>query len=333
MELTNRPLLDNAPDAELFVPDEVLMGRLAQAVAAELNVLLIGEPGSGKTTVLRQLLYTDRDLRPRFVFVNGSSASDVFGLLELVHAEATRTAGRAFPPVDIRPQWSHGLDAEAARLLALVRGLSAHPSMTVVLDGLPSADAAGTLFGRMRDELWQLPHHWLVATTPRDRRALLTPPADAFFDLRLELQPLSDEILAHIVLRRVGDSPAISSTDLHAIVDAGGGNPRRTLALAREVVYDPRTSSRRRNARARREQIAVDLGRGHSMLLAEMEGRPPVSASDSDLLAALGWTRSRATQVLKELERHGVVEGFDGRSDRGGTLRLYRLADPGTKTA
>lgn len=331
MELANRPLLDNAPDAELFVPDET-MEPLVRAAQAHLNVLLIGEAGRGKTTLLRQTLYRSRGTgRRTTVFVNGTAASDAVGLLELLRDDLARTGlVRDFPAWSgPGPGMSWG-GTESARLLALVRGLVTDPPepLTIVLDGLPSAEAARTLFGRLRDELWQLPHNWIVATTPRDRAVLLTPPADAFFDLRLELEAAPDPVLEQILRRRLGDPPSLAEPDLRRIVVHSEGNPRLALSLARDILFDPRTASRRLDARWRREQVAAELGRSHSMLLAELEERPPVSASDRNLLDALGWTRSRATQVLRELEKASVVKGFRGRSERGGTLKLYEVADP-----
>jgi predicted ArsR family transcriptional regulator len=63
-------------------------------------------------------------------------------------------------------------------------------------------------------------------------------------------------------------------------------------------------------------------------MLAELENlERPVAASDAELLQRLGVTRERTTQVLKQLEQHGLVEGFSEPAERGRPRKLYRLRD------
>ena len=55
MDLHNRPLLDNRADVALFVEPATLGDPIQAAVRKGLNVALLGGPGTGKTTLLRQL--------------------------------------------------------------------------------------------------------------------------------------------------------------------------------------------------------------------------------------------------------------------------------------
>jgi len=50
------------------------------------------------------------------------------------------------------------------------------------------------------------------------------------------------------------------------------------------------------------------------MLMAELESMGSASASDSELPKRLGWTRERATQVLGDLERAGLVASREQRA-------------------
>ena len=178
------------------------------------------------------------------------------------------------------------------------------------VDEVPSRDVAQTLFGRLRDELWQVPLVWVVAVNDTDAGSLLTPPADAFFDVKLTLDSLTRDEQADVLSRRAGSA----GRQLASQIDEG--NVRRLLALTREALEPgAKTSTLLRKASQRQNKVAA-LGRSASMLVSELEALGPVSASDESLLQRLGWTRERATQVLRRLEAEGVVcdrsEGGEG---------------------
>src|SRR5919202_3071686 len=85
-ELSARPLLASALDSGLFVGRERELEALERSVRARLNVLLIGDRGVGKTSLLHQLeqrLDEDDALAP--VFVEGArraqTAEELLSLL------------------------------------------------------------------------------------------------------------------------------------------------------------------------------------------------------------------------------------------------------------
>ena len=61
----------------------------------------------------------------------------------------------------------------------------------LLLDETPAPSVARGLFGRLRDELWELPITWCVAADARDRAAYVEAPADAFWRRVLTLPPLT----------------------------------------------------------------------------------------------------------------------------------------------
>lgn len=307
--LSNRPLLSTSADRDLVVERAGELDVVADAVRRGLNVLLTGEPGCGATTTLHQLLRRlprDGDRHPRFV--NAATIADAERLLheslsELVPAMAVVGSGSAY--------------ARFARFGATPDGvvlLIDNASLPLLLDA----------FARHRDEMWQVPVTWVVTCHEQDRAALLATPAADFFDLVIELGPLTD-VQAASLLRRRTTKEELTPHALRVVVDSARGNPRALVRAARRVVLERVPPDDLQRAAYQRAEIARGLSRPAAMLLEELVDRGPSSASDAGLQAATGWTRSRLVQVLGELESAGAAiseEHSDGRSGR--PRKLYR---------
>lgn len=333
IDLSNRPLLGVGKDAERWVPDAALVPRVERGIGADLNVLILGEPRSGKTSLLHMLERRAPEQQRRPVaFVLGSAANGIEQLLDLVGLEVRRALGeissgpRAWGDVALPVDGEMDRVGDPARLLNQVRSLKTdEPGALILLDGLPSPEVGHSLFGRLRDELWRLPHRWVVAAPARWKSELTRPPADAFFELKFALGPLSTDQARELLFRRgltVDDLPEETLDDL---IRASGGNPYVLIQLAREAVLTPRGVKKAVNSAVLRQERAAAIGRAASMLTAEMEGRGAVSASDKELLDALGWTRSRATQVLRRLEDEGLARSYPDAAHR---RQLYELVEP-----
>ncbi|HSR22512.1 MAG TPA: hypothetical protein VLW53_03100, partial [Candidatus Eisenbacteria bacterium] len=107
-----------------------------------------------------------------------------------------------------------------------------------------------------------------------------------------------------------------------------GGNPRRALDLARRLLTDPQAAEALRHDVLHRRETVERLGAAAAMLLTELETSGPASASDPGLLARLGWTRARATQVLSRLEEAGLVEASAVPDGPGRPRKVYRATGP-----
>jgi ATP/maltotriose-dependent transcriptional regulator MalT len=318
-DLSNRPLLSEGPDRELFVPREPAFSLLQRGVSAGLNALVTAPAGSGKTTLLHMLQRNLRDERyaKPAVFVSGSLARDADELLDFIGQEvAHATPARIHLPAT-------GAESEARRVLDRVRALRTQQAALIFIDDVPSAEVGRTVFGRLRDELWQAPHQWVVTARSELDEALTQPPADAFFELKVKLPPLSQSQIEELLARRGVDH--LSPSMIAQIVEQSDGIPLAVLSLARQLMLNPMDAQRLLTERARREAEASKLGRAASMLVAELEQRGAVSASDKQLLDSLGWTRSRATQVLRDLEKAGLARSFPGAANN---RKLYELVDP-----
>ena len=183
-------------------------------VPSNFNVLIVGEQGSGRTTLLRQVARELRERRVQAQWIDAATALTTPALVELVTARLLNGTGQA-----------------AGDGWALQWLLSAPPDeLPRVFRRRPSPVAAVSygLFGTLRDELWQLPVRWVVTCTDRDR-GTLPPPADAFFDVVVSLPPLQEKEARALVRARVPDGQ-LSTDAMTTIMDVGGGNPGRWSA-------------------------------------------------------------------------------------------------------
>lgn len=315
MNLSGRPLLDTAPDAKLYIDRGRLLERVSGAAEDGLNVLVLGERGAGKTSLLRQAAAKLREAGKIAIFADVALGEDASEVLELIRralripAPAPRLPPLAFhravPPTD------------SVQLLSAVRDLGRGEEAVVLVDGLPSARVAHTIFGRLRDELWQLPYTWVVSADQRDEATLLSPPADAFFDLRVDLAPLSREEAIELLRRRIEDEDC---TNLEALIESTDRTPRQLLDVARDVLMFHRPVSDVLEGLVWLQTEASKLGRTASMMVEVLRQRGPTSASDREFLQSLGLTRTRATQVLRELEEAGLVS-----ATHEGRRKLYAV--------
>jgi hypothetical protein len=211
---------------------------------------------------------------------------------------------------------------ELPRLLASLTEAEKDGRRAVLVDELPTKSVGETVFGRLRDSLWRLPLTWVVAATDHDAALLQSPPADAFFDVVVHLQPLSKKSQRAILEARAGRS----GRRIASRIDEG--SPRRLLAVAREVLEQGEARPDLWRALARRDAEVSKLGRSASMLMAELESLGPSSASDETLLQRLGWTRPRAVQVLRQLENAGFVTSATVKGEAGRPRKVYRPVEP-----
>jgi molybdopterin-guanine dinucleotide biosynthesis protein/DNA-binding HxlR family transcriptional regulator len=333
--LQARPLYDNSADESLFIaPPE--WNPVRRAIARRLNTVIIGQRGVGKTTFLYQLQQAMRRDGARPMLVDAAAVETP---LELALRLRDRVLGRPGVADRAGEVWKTSTTlvaddpepptAGASRAFYdTLQSLSEAPPSVILVDGSSSPDAIYGIFGRMRDTLWQLPHTWIVAIEDDDRATALKPPADAFFDIVVTLEPASTDELTEILSRR---SPASPLATLRRIAELANGNPRAALRALGDAEIHDRDPTAAFTERAMLLESASVLGRPHGMLMAELLNRGQASSSEEALQQTLGLTRARLTTLLRELLERGLVVTETERSDSPGRPRtIYRPALRGT---
>lgn len=320
LQLSQRPLLATAADAALFVDRDRELEMLARAVRLRFNAMVLGERGSGKTSLLhffaRKLREEEIDVR----LVEASSASTVDDLVALIAAAIDA-------PEFLATRRSLADD------LQRLADAAGDGQLVLLVDSIGKPGVVHELFGQQRDEVWRLPFHWVVTGNSADRTSYLAPPADSFFDVVVDLDELTSEDAKDLLVRRAtapgtADDPAADV--LRGVAGALAAQvtprtPRQLLSAARATLLaddDPTTVVQNLYAL---QHHAAALGRPAAMLFTELMNIGPVSASDEGLLSRLGWTRGRVVQVLKQLEAaHLVVSTTEARG-QGRPRKLYAV--------
>ena len=170
----------------------------------------------------------------------------------------------------------------------------------ILLDD-PDAEQAATLFGRLRDELWQPPVWFTVAVNPSTYTSVLSqPPANAFFDVMIELEPLEPNVAVDMLRRRKHRGELAEE-----IAEPAQAMQPRAVLLSAEAGPGARYDAELQHELLTRAERAA--GRAGAALVAEIWNRGAVSASDADLQRSLGVSRARLTQLLTLLANQGTA--------------------------
>jgi DNA-binding transcriptional ArsR family regulator len=333
MQISQRPLSGSDADQRLFVDRGEETAAVLRALDLGFNVFVIGDPKAGRTSLLRHVERLVADSGGRTAFVDALSHEGLPGLLEALRGALGASPG---PPLPTAGPASTVSESDVAALGPAPNDSAPDNSATadaatVFVDN-PTPGVAQALFGRFRDALWQFPYQWVVAGLLVRRSEYLEPPADSFFDSIVELGSLSEEDARSLLRRRI--ETAGDSEDAHllerSMEQIVKGTVERTpgalLAGARATLLRGAPDSAFADL-VKLQTQANSMGRGHAMVFSELEAMAPVHAGDERLLQRLGYTRPRIVQILKDLEKEGVVE-----SRREGRRQMYYIKSGSGRT-
>jgi energy-coupling factor transporter ATP-binding protein EcfA2 len=322
IELRTRPLRATHADAAYLVQRASDMATLASALSYGFNVMIVGERGSGKSTLVNMLAARLEEQDSLVVQVPGGRFDSAAGALLGITRQLV--AGTSGGPENADPVPRVGADELEAAYRGLADASGALPGPVVItVDGL-APTLVHEIFGRLRDEIWALQLQWVLTGNIEEKAILLAPPADAFFEQIITLAPLTGpEVDGMLALRDPdGDlDPAVRTL----IAERSAGNPGRALVLARQALISPDPVSEI-NRGSVIDQVEQDLGEPAARLADDLARNGPSGPSDPQLLRRIGWSRPRAYQVFQALQQAGFVEVSSERSGRAGRpVHTYRL--------
>lgn len=358
--LSQRPLTRGDVDRDLFVDREGELTRLNRAARLGLNVLVLGARGMGVTSLLNQHARQLEDAGRRVALVGGTVAESLVELAKAIRigvegrrptrtqtvrrdpevAAAMRALTRTFAervevqtipgdPDPLAPLRDLATPVNESQLHEVAQAEGPDSRLVVILDGTLQPALVHELFGRLRDEVWELGWIWVVAGRLDRRSEYLEPPADAFFDDEMVLGPLESEQARRLLLARVSHASneelaevARIRARLDQIVERSDGIPRRLLAATRDTLLSTTQQTRTVDEAL---AAATSLGKTELAVMHYLLLAGATSASDADFLTDLGVSRSRATQVLKRLEGLDLVSGSELRTARGRPRKVYRV--------
>ncbi len=310
-ELGNRPLLATARDQRLAI-DRPEVGTVTDSARRGLNVLVVGDRGAGRTTLLHAVAFRLREEGRRAVVVDAGPAA---GVADVVAAIDRALTG------DDHGDDDRGRGTQTTRVLGVLRRWrELDDDACVLLDELRPELAHG-LFGRLRDELWQTRARFVVTAATHEAAVVVTPPADVFFESTVRLAPLSVDAQQALLRRRL--DPDEAERVRSALRGADLATPRALLAAARDALAGHTGEGGAEAAARERARRVAGLGPAAERLLAELDAHGAASASDPRLLGRLGWSRQRAAQVAQALESAGLVTSGSARGHDGRVRRVF----------
>lgn len=321
--LSGRPLLATAADQRYLVERPVAT-TIIRGAQAQLNTLLLGDRGMGKTTLLHDVeshLRAAAGATP--IYLDGARLDDATTILlavrdEIVGPRNALSDGLRSSAIGVVPTTVELRSDEALRVIRELADDRDGTRAIVLLDD-PRPEVAHQLFGRLRDEVWQTGLTWVVAGDQARRGQYLTPPADAFFEQVVELPPMTVDEQAELMKLRV--EPKSGTAPIGVTLQSG--NPRAVLSALRDAAH-PEDPGAALQQRAERQRRADRLGRLGGLMLAEIEDGAVASAADPAWLERFGVSRQRAQQVLSSLARVGLVDVDQRPGSNGRPRNVYR---------
>jgi hypothetical protein len=332
-----QPLAQSRADQRRFVDRTRETDAIVRAVSASQPVLVLGDRGSGRTSLLNHVawrLARQKESRDA-VIVSGELARNPSQLLGVLVARIQRLVdpggSRAGWIEDLRglamPDGPFGQVVQPAILMELVdlfgeRLAALTRPVCLMIDGI-APTVAHAFFGSLRNELWTLPGAaWVVAGDIAAEALYLEPPADAFFERTVKLGPLTDADAAKLLRAH---APALSEAQIERAIAVAEGNPRRLVRAAADIQAGIAPVGSAADEFAQRATAVAGPLAG--ALVGYVAAHGPTAASDETMLRQIGASRQRASQLMHELESAGLLETIEQHEPgrRGRPLRRFAL--------
>jgi hypothetical protein len=334
-----RPLAASRTDQRRFVDRARETDAIRRALDTSEPVLLLGDPGSGRTSLLNHVAWKLAAAKETTdaVLISGEVARDAAQLLGVLVARLQRLAepgaSRARWIEDLRalsmPDGPFGEVAQPAILIELIdllgeRLAALDRPVCMMIDGI-APTVAHRLFGSLRNELWALPDAaWILAGDSAAEPLYREPPADAFFERVVRLGPLADADATKLLRAHV---PDLTATETAQAIAVGHGNPRGLLRAAGDIQAGLTPSESADGGLA--EEATAVAGPLAGAIVEYIAVHGPAAASNATMLRHIGASRQRASQLMHELESAGLLRTVEQHEPgrRGRPARRFALKE------
>ncbi|MHB8546551.1 MAG: AAA family ATPase [Nitrosotalea sp.] len=298
-----RPLMSLEDDRNYFTKYEEIE-KIIRAVEIGENVLIIGDRGSGKTSLLNHMLYhyfntkaTEQVIPVRFSALSieelnqknlvRSLIRNIVDSIFKIKSTSERIKVILNKMIDSSPTTLPDLakldnmlqtntdtarddfEALTERLSELVLSIRKKEiNFFVMIDDLDKfpADKVWHTFRSIRDILWELHFSLIITALPDQVSEITKPPLDQFFPYWIKIPSFDMEYTKSLIEKRFNKSQVTISNDaLEAIVNRTKGNPRSIIAIMKNVIESNDFSS----------QITLDninnLGLPYSIRLSDIQ--------------------------------------------------------------
>lgn len=333
--VSQRPL---AADDPLYVGRPLPERLLRRALDLRLNAAVVGGGGAGKTTLVQRVL-NETHIAESSIFrvdCRGLAPGDALraiagaygwsqpdyrwepkpGMALAFGGLMSVTHNRVLIDPDPNRVDASDIDWLASKIRDHVEpdkiagGGIEMPAITVIDD--PTVATLDSIFGQHRDRLWDLPVQWIVET-----RKTVASDLALFFEAQIHIDDLGVDDARTLLERRLAAASHTDSALVDAIVAQVPLRPRELISAARDGLLHLDGAEDRFRAQGVLTERSAALGRPHAMLMSELIALGGAYASDEQLLARLGYSRSRVAGLLKELAAHDIVVAQrDGRRVR-----------------
>lgn len=330
--LSLRPLFPTKNDIGLFVGREKEMNVIESCMRNRLNLLLVGERGTGKTSLLNYTYYkTIKIDNVVGVLVNilPKSISDTSSFLNLVldstldEIRHKHFAEQFFSEFDTRR--TNDVFIAFNSIITILK--QHNVEVVFLIDGFDHrVELCYRIMSSLREVFWQTEFPVIMTGDSNKINEYRRPPLDAFFDKKLEPQPLSSDEIMKLFELRLGKK-YLDKTSANTLAERTESSIIDKILLVKEFFeknpktrkillskLEPKSEKNMSMDTLNQKTILkvfesslVHLSPAKKEILRYIRINGPSSASDKEFQKYMGVSRSRLTQMLLSLSKNEIL--------------------------
>ena len=354
-----RPILSYKDDRKFFTSFKKNIESTFLAIDTFENVLVIGDHGSGKTSLLNHISYQlDDDNDTILIKFSALTLTnfDQRNLLKKIVDDLRENSKKLRPKSDKilegvlfaidgprrqvqleeeeeeeeeeeRTKESKDYSKLLDRFTAIIEHLKKDQiKVCIIIDDIDKIDSGlvWLTFRNIRDQIWKLKISIILTALPNQISEITKSPLDHFFSYWVKISMFDFKSTRELVKRRLDYAHSdieIGGDAIEETLRRTGGNPRDILDIFRRVFESKKTS----NVISRHDIENISVIFSNKLPSIEKEifnylvHNPNSSSSSADFVKKIGVSRSRIAQILSKLRKEGCIVS----KQEGRVVRYY----------